>query len=184
MNDAFHQRLAGLDEAELRAHLADPAAYRRDAVEAVLAELDRRGCALSEAELDQVRGTLDARDRSHTHPSLFGSGPARRRRLRLLSAAILVLGLGSSILILRAATAPTANPLGYEPEDTKRYLRQMEMIGGKANVMASRLRMGFASLFQGENLAFTVATLSALLSAGFWFASGLPEAQERAGGDR
>lgn len=44
------------------------------------------------------------------------------------------------------------------------YLRQMEVYGGKANVLAYELREWFAGLWHGRALAFTVAGLSALLA--------------------
>lgn len=69
------------------------------------------------------------------------------------------------------ATAPGANPLGYDPEDTKQYLRQMEVYGGTANVLASEFRIWFASLWHGERLAFTVAVLTLLAAWAFWFFS-------------
>jgi len=43
---------------------------------------------------------------------------------------------------------------------TKREMLQMERIGGKANVLASELIQWFVSLWQGQNLAFTLAYLS------------------------
>lgn len=82
--------------------------------------------------------------------------------------AILAVGFLGSIAIYWKATTPTANPLGYDPEDTKQYLRQMQMYGGNANVLASELREWFASLWHGERLAFTVAFLTLMTAAAYW----------------
>jgi hypothetical protein len=55
-----------------------------------------------------------------------------------------------------------------EPEDdawptyTKRYERQMEVYGGKANVLAGRLREWFEGLWHGRALGYTVGSLSIL----------------------
>ena len=90
-------------------------------------------------------------------------------------AAILTVGLGSAILIFFTATPPGANPLGFEFNDSKRYLRDMERMGGKANLVASQFRLWLTSLFQGRSLAYTVAVLSLLLAFAVWlFAMPLP----------
>ena len=79
------------------------------------------------------------------------------------------MGLGSaSAIYVLAASAPPAL-VEWEPEDSKKYLRTMEMIGGKANVVASDIRQGFAGLWHGKSLAFTVATFSIVFAAAFWF---------------
>lgn len=92
------------------------------------------------------------------------------RRGRITSA-ILVLGLAASLVIYLRAQAPAANPLGYDPEDTKRYRREMEVYGGTANLLASDVREWLVSLWHGERLAFTVAFLTALSAAGYRFFS-------------
>lgn len=92
------------------------------------------------------------------------------RRSRITSA-ILVLGLAASLVIYLRAQAPADNPLGYDPEDTKRYRREMEVYGGTANLLASDVREWLVSLWHGERLAFTVAFLTALSAAGYRFFS-------------
>ena len=49
------------------------------------------------------------------------------KRLYLIAAIILVLGLGSAILIYVAAENASDNVLGYEPENTKMYLHDLEL---------------------------------------------------------
>ncbi|MBV8200170.1 MAG: hypothetical protein JOZ15_06060 [Acidobacteria bacterium] len=88
----------------------------------------------------------------------------RSTRLRLTSYAILAAGLLSAFVIYWNAAPP--NPLGYDPEDSKQYLRQMEVYGGKANLLAYDFREWFAGLWHGRSLAFTVAVIAALLAAG------------------
>ncbi len=97
-------------------------------------------------------------------------GPIEGRR-RLIAAAILLTGLLSSLAIYLTATPTPANPLGYEPEDTKRYLREMEVYGGKANVLASEFRKWFESLWHGRSLAGTVVFLTLALLLVFLFVS-------------
>src|SRR6202035_1077247 len=56
-------------------------------------------------------------------------------------------------------------------EDSKVYLRQLELYGGKANVPGVELRQWFDGLWHGRSLAFTVAVLAALVAAGFRLAA-------------
>jgi hypothetical protein len=94
----------------------------------------------------------------------------RRKDLdRVIPRAVLAAGLGAALLIYLSARSPAADPLG-NPEDSKRYLREMQVYGGSANVLATELREWFDSLWHGERLAFTVAVLTLLLAAGYWFA--------------
>jgi hypothetical protein len=91
--------------------------------------------------------------------------------LRTISAAILIGGLAAAIVIYANAGAAAENAMGFDPEDSKVYLRQLELYGGKANVLAVELRQWFDGLWHGRSLAFTVAVLAALLAAGFRLAA-------------
>lgn len=107
-----------------------------------------------------------------------------KRLFHLLSAAVLLVGLISSVLIYQKADRDERATLGYEaadgsvypimPEDSKMYLRDMEQFGGKANVLADEIRRWFVGLWHGKSLAFTVACISIVLSlAGFYAANRL-----------
>ncbi|MFZ1376297.1 MAG: hypothetical protein WAS25_06860, partial [Geothrix sp.] len=93
MTDTFHARLLTLSEAELRQVLAHIEGYRTEAVEAALAELARRGLALTEGERARIRQGLaqrDATDEAHLRcgfvARLGESLPARLARIRQLTA--------------------------------------------------------------------------------------------------
>ncbi len=101
---------------------------------------------------------------------IMKSGALQARR-RLVAVAILSAGLGSALVIFLTATLSPANPFGYEPEDSKQYLRQMEVYGGKANVLASDIRQWFESLWHGRRLAVTVVFLTLVLLLFFLVAS-------------
>lgn len=175
MSDSFTARIPTLAEAELRRYLEQPQAYKAEAVEAALAELRQRGCPVSEAELARIGDVHQQREAQRAHRAArsgrwLGTEPAtRRERIRRVTAGILTAGLGSAALLYLRAAPRAANPLGYEPEDTKRYLRQLEVVGGKANVVATEFQRWFEGLWQGRQLAFTVAWLTLLLALGFWF---------------
>lgn len=86
--------------------------------------------------------------------------PGLQGRRRSIAIAILLTGLASALVIYLTAKPTPANPLGYEPEDSKQYLREMEVYGGKANLLASELRQWFDSLWHGRRLAATVVCLT------------------------
>jgi hypothetical protein len=98
----------------------------------------------------------------------FGSLHVPRR---FVAIAILLAGFGSALVIYVTAMPAPANPLGYEPEDSKQYLREMEVYGGKANVLASQFRQWFESLWHGRRLAVTVVCLTLVLLVFFLVAS-------------
>ena len=84
-------------------------------------------------------------------------------RRRFIAIAILLAGFVSALLIYATAKPDPANPLGYEPEDSKVYLRDMELYGGKANLLASEFRQWLESLWHGRRLAGTVIFLTLVL---------------------
>jgi hypothetical protein len=105
-------------------------------------------------------------------------------RIRLATRAILVLGFSAAVVIFLTAKPPPENPLGYDPMDTKRYLHDMEVYGGKANVLAAQFRDWFDSLWHGRTLAFTVAVLTVMAAFVFkFYATPLPPAPDEAGAD-
>lgn len=100
-------------------------------------------------------------------------------RLYLISAVILLVGLGSAIYIYHKAENNPGDVLGYEvvdgnvypiaPEDSKKYLHDLELYGGKANVLANEFMSWFAGLWHGKSLAFTVACGTIVISFGVFF---------------
>jgi hypothetical protein len=169
----FLARIPTLTDEELRRYLEHHLEYRREAVEAAAAELARRGQPLSPEALAEIRGGLARReaakraDTGSGHPRLLGSQP--QARIRHITAGILAAGLGSAALIYIFARSQTDNALGYDPMDTKRYLRDLELFGGKGNVLATEFSLWWQGLWQGRNLAFTIVFLTVLLALIFWY---------------
>src|SRR5262245_43142324 len=149
-DDPLYARFATLADTELFHYLEHYSEYKAEAVQAAIAELERR-------DVYVARATLSAIDRYFTHHVRermrpFTLAPAH---LRILSYGICPLGLGIAlILYLTAAPTPQA-PLGYDPFTSKKYLRELEMFGGKINVLAVQLQQWFASLWHGTKLAYT-----------------------------
>ena len=182
MPDSFQSRIPTLSEAELRRYAEQPLGYRTEAVLAALAELARRGQGLPESQIQAIQAQLTQRDAARLAEAPWrrhlGQDPVTRRtRVTRVTALILGVGLGLAASLWVLTPPPAPNPLGFEPEDSKKYLRQMEMIGGKANVVASQLQAWFDSLWHGRGLPRTVAVLTVVLAGTFWFSThpGPPE---------
>jgi hypothetical protein len=100
-------------------------------------------------------------------------------RLYFVTVIILLVGLGSAILIYLTAENDSDSALSYEaaggnvypttPEDSKRYMHDLELYGGKANVLVNEFRSWFVGLWHGKSLAFTVACITIIVSLGFFF---------------
>jgi hypothetical protein len=71
-------------------------------------------------------------------------------------------------LYVTASPSPH-HPLGYDPFASKKYVRDLELYGGKINVLAVEFRQWLESLWGGKNLAYTLALLTAMLSSLLWF---------------
>src|SRR5262245_64244897 len=91
--------------------------------------------------------------------------------LRLAAAVTSIVGFASAIWIYLTAGAAPGNPLGYEPEDSKRYLRDLERYGGKANVVAGEITDWFNGLWHGKRLALTVVCITVLVAGALLLAA-------------
>jgi len=87
----------------------------------------------------------------------------RERLLKRIAVAVLVVGLASAVWIYVTGGPVADDPLGRD--DSKAYLRNMELYGGQANVLAAQFMTWFQSLWHGRSLAYTVGVLT-LLTAG------------------
>ena len=100
-------------------------------------------------------------------------------RLYRISVIILLVGLSSSIWIYLTAEHASESVLGYEiagenaylvtPANSKKYVHDVELIGGKAAVLADEFGRWFVGLWHGKSLAFTVACITIFTSLGFFF---------------
>ncbi len=88
-------------------------------------------------------------------------------RLYVVTVVILLVGLGSAILIYLTAGDDSDNVLDFE--NSKMYLHDLELYGGKANVLADELRNWFVGLWHGKSLAYTIACITIVISFGVFF---------------
>ena len=118
----------------------------------------------------------------------------RGEYLNLISAIILLFGLGSAIIIYMTAENTSDSLLGYEvvggevyslpSENSKMYVHDLELYGGKAAVLANEFRNWFVGLWQGKSLAYMVACITIITSFGIFFvANHLPSGVKTDEGD-
>jgi hypothetical protein len=98
----------------------------------------------------------------------------QRACLNLISAMIIVAGLGSSILIYQMAGNDTYGASGHEaddrgiysitPENSKIYRHNLEIYGGKFAVIMDDFRRWFLGLWYGKSLAFILAGATFIIS--------------------
>jgi hypothetical protein len=109
--------------------------------------------------------------------------PRKRKNLQtcfyLISAIILLVGLSGSVWIYLTAENDSKSVLGYEiaggnaylvtPENSKKYVHDLELYGGKMNVLADELMGWFVGLWHGKSLALIVGCVTILISLGCVF---------------
>ncbi len=105
----------------------------------------------------------------------------QRTGLYLIGAIILLVGLGSAAFIYQAARNDPGSASGYEViggfiypstgENSKKYMHDLELYGGKAAVLADEFMRWFAGLWHGTSLAFTVACITIIISLGVFLAA-------------
>lgn len=101
-------------------------------------------------------------------------GLDQRGRYLCLCGLILLLGLGGALAVyIVASNNPESGYKeaygsvyqGGEPFRSKKFVRELEVIGGKANVFVYDLLFWFEGLWRGERLAGTLAVITLLITA-------------------
>jgi len=92
----------------------------------------------------------------------------QRTRLSLSGVIVLLIGLGTSALVYLTAENVAVDALsGYE--NSKRYMHDLELYGGKMNVLAVELDKWFSGLWHGKALAYTIAGITLCIAAVLFF---------------
>ena len=96
-----------------------------------------------------------------------------QRKINRISTGLLLLGLGSAVLIYAMAPAELPDdPWRSDPLGQRRYVRQMQVMGGKANLLSADFIEWFGGLWHGRNLAGTVAVLTLVTTGSYRFVAG------------
>jgi hypothetical protein len=113
-----------------------------------------------------------------------------KSRLYASCIAVLALGLCAAVLVRTYAEDAPEEGVGYvvadggapyalTPNQSKRYIIDLERFGGKAAVLFDEFDRWFHALWQGKALGVTIAWISVLVASGiFLFASWLPPDRE------
>lgn len=88
---------------------------------------------------------------------------------------LLVIGLGSALVIYLTAQPVFVDPLIGDPFATKKYVRELRVMGGKENLLIVEFIGWFMGLWHGQNLAGTVAALTVAVTLAFRFVASLPD---------
>ena len=134
-----------------------------------------------EEALDHVVAESD-RDRRRMRWDLT----APRNRPYLVAGAMLATGLVAAVVIYLTAAAAPDELLELSADTSKKYLRDLQLYGGTANVLAVELMTWFEGLWHGRPLAFTVAAITVVVCLGYlFFAVRLPPdgGEDGGGGD-
>jgi hypothetical protein len=162
-NDSFYARIPTLSNDELFNYTINFSRYKKEAVQLAVAELRRRGFILSDDELSNIEAFFSLKLNKIRRPPHFDPG-----LFRLMSYVTFGVGILISAVIYITARPPMENPFGYNPLNTKIFLRELELYGGKGNVMAAQLREWFVGLWQGKNLSYTIACITVIISIILW----------------
>lgn len=105
----------------------------------------------------------------------------RKNYLQLIALVILMVGLASAVMIYFAAIKAEGNEV-YDPYVSKSYRHNIRLYGGKMTLLANDLHYWFLSLWEGEQLAYTVGWGSVLISGGlFWISRHLHSDKKETG---
>jgi hypothetical protein len=105
----------------------------------------------------------------------------QRTWLHRIAAVILLVGLGSAAVVYHRALNSPDGALGYEaadgtlypimPGDSKLYRHNLEVYGGKFNVIMDDFRRWFVGLWQGKSLAVIIAGTAIIVALALFCAA-------------
>lgn len=109
-----------------------------------------------------------------------------RKTMLRLSIAVLLIGLTSAGWIYVASPHDEDTDGAYQiqggfvypnsTENSKKYIHDLQLYGGRSAVLADRFMRWFSSLWHGTSLAYTVCVISILISLCLYVASRLRHA--------
>ena len=96
-----------------------------------------------------------------------------QQKINRVSGWLLLLGLaGATVIFILAPPELPEDPWRTDPLGQRRYARQMQVMGGKANLLSADFIEWFGGLWHGRNLAGTVAVLTLVTTGSYRFVAG------------
>ncbi len=92
-------------------------------------------------------------------------------RLYFATGIVLLAGWGCALCIYLSVGSASDDVLSHEAEYSKMYVHDLELYGGKINVLADEFIRWFEGLWHGQSLAFTVAFITIIVSIGLFLAA-------------
>ncbi len=92
-------------------------------------------------------------------------------RLYFITVIVTLAGLGCALYIYLTVGGASDDVVANEAEYSKMYVHDLELYGGKINVLADEFNRWFAGLWHGQSLAFTVAFITIIVSLGLFLAA-------------
>jgi hypothetical protein len=94
-----------------------------------------------------------------------------RLRLKFAAAVILICGLVSAagIWIVQDRRGQDSDGDGSSPEDSRRYIHDVQVNYGQTGLLMDELTRWLKSLTHGKRLAWTIAVTSSALAGGLYF---------------
>lgn len=101
------------------------------------------------------------------------AGGAGRRNFEtwVTSAFILALGWTIAVAVYVTATPVVNDDLVDDWEHSRRYMLDLERIGGRAAVFGTEVNQWVAGLWQGRSLAYTIAFVTAAVALAYFLAA-------------
>lgn len=97
------------------------------------------------------------------------------RAINRVTILLLACGWSAALIVYLTAKPVVFDPLIGNPLASKKYLHELRVIGGKANVAFAEFEAWLASLWQGETRAFTLAVIVVVVTLAFRFVAARPD---------
>ena len=107
-----------------------------------------------------------------------------RARSNRITAALLAAGLGAAAIVYLAAPAEADDDGFDDPLHNKKYVHELKVLGGQANVLAAEFQDWFAAQWQGRTLARTIAVLTVVSALGYRFIATHPDEESGEDGEK
>ena len=91
----------------------------------------------------------------------------RKTRLCLIGAIVLLAGLGTALLLYLTCGDASDDDLVYQIHHARMYRHNLQVMGGQMAVLEDDISLWFDGLWHGRSLAYTIASITVVLSAGF-----------------
>lgn len=97
------------------------------------------------------------------------------RKINSISVVLLTIGFGVALAIYLTVPEEVVDPVVEGIRTSKKYMREMRVIGGSATLMLSDFAHWFAGFWHGRALGGTVAVLTLLGTGIFRFVAARPD---------